>query len=49
MNPQQRELVPGIEANPEAAGRAPVLQGARIPGRAFLRAVTDLGDIEEAA
>ncbi|WP_448605142.1 DUF433 domain-containing protein [Thermoflexus hugenholtzii] len=49
MDPERRELAPGIEANPEVVSGAPVLQGTRIPVWAVLRAVADLGDIEEAA
>lgn len=49
MNPERRELAPGIEANPEVVSGAPVLQGTRTPVWAVLRAVADLGSIEEAA
>jgi uncharacterized protein (DUF433 family) len=73
MNPERRELAPGIEANPEVVSGAPVLQGTRMQSFApspkgpasfgpvmrrtcwrksawaVLRAVADLGSIEEAA
>lgn len=49
MNPQRREIAPGIEVSPDVATGAPVLKNTRIPVWAIVRALADLGSAQEVA
>ena len=49
MHPTRQEVAPGIEAGSDIVSGAPVLKGTRIPVWAIVRALADLGSIQEVA
>ncbi|HED04744.1 MAG TPA: DUF433 domain-containing protein [Candidatus Fraserbacteria bacterium] len=49
MHQARQQIAPGIEAGPDLVSGTPVLQGTRIPIWAVVRALVDLGSIEEVA
>ncbi len=49
MNLTRQEIAPGIEVSPDVVSGAPVLKGTRIPVWAIVRALVDLGSIQEVA
>ncbi len=49
MNLIRQEIAPGIEVGPDVVSGAPVLKSTRIPVWAIVRALADLGSVQEVA